>query len=64
MGGECDAEISAETPDEMIEKGMAHLEIAHPKMAADVKATPEDDPIMVAWGEKFAKEWEAAPEAK
>ncbi|MFA6601580.1 MAG: DUF1059 domain-containing protein [Candidatus Paceibacterota bacterium] len=60
MGGLCDAEITASTPDEMMEKGMKHLEEKHPEMAADVKAMPEDDPKMVAWNEKFMKDWEAA----
>ena len=63
MGGECDATMTAETADEMVGKGMAHLEVAHPEMAAKVKAMPHDDPAMIAWGEKFQKDWEAAPEA-
>lgn len=35
MGGMCDAPITANTSDEMIGKGMVHLEEAHPEMAAD-----------------------------
>ncbi len=62
MGGTCDAKITGSTPDEMIMNGMKHLETAHPEMAADVKATPKTDPTMVAWGEKFAKDFAAAPE--
>lgn len=62
MGGPCNAEITAATPDEMMSKGMAHLESAHPEMAASVKATPKDDPMMVSWGEKFKRDWAAAPE--
>ncbi len=62
MGGPCDTAITAETEDEMMAKGMAHLESAHPEMAAKVKATPKDDPMMVAWGEKFHADWAAAPE--
>lgn len=62
MGGECDAEITGSTADEMMANGMKHLEEAHPKMAADVKAASPDDPMMKAWGEKFAKDFEAAPE--
>jgi hypothetical protein len=46
----------------MMTKGMVHLESAHPQMAADVKATPKDDPKMVAWGEKFKADWAAASE--
>lgn len=62
MGGTCDTAISAETKDEMMAKGMAHLEEAHPEMAADIKATPKDDPKMVAWGQKFDQDWENTPD--
>jgi predicted small metal-binding protein len=62
LGGPCDAAMSAETSDEMLAKGMAHLETAHPEMAATVKATPADDPMMVGWAAKFAKDWENTPE--
>ena len=63
MGGPCDVAISATTTDEMMTKAMAHLESAHPEMAATVKAMPKDDPKMVAWNEKFNADWAAAPEA-
>jgi predicted small metal-binding protein len=62
MGGPCEAEIMGATPEEMMSNGMKHLEEAHPEMAADVKATPQDDPKMVAWNEKFIKDWADAPE--
>lgn len=64
MGGMCEAAMTAETSDEMMTKGMAHLEEAHPEMAATVKAMPKDDPKMVEWSEKFMKDWEAAPETE
>jgi predicted small metal-binding protein len=62
MGGMCDEKMSASTPDEMMGKGMQHLEAAHPEMAASVKAMAETDPLMVEWNEKFAKTWEETPE--
>ncbi len=62
MGGECDAEVMGATAEEMMGNGMKHLEEAHPKMAADVKAMPATDPAMVAWSEKFQKDFDAAPE--
>ncbi len=62
MGGMCETVISAETKDEMMEKGMAHLEVAHPEMAESVKTMPADDPMMVAWVEKFNADWESTPE--
>jgi hypothetical protein len=62
MGGECDAKITGATPDEMMANAMKHLEAAHPKMAVDVKAMSETDPKMVAWNEKFMKDFAAAPQ--
>jgi hypothetical protein len=62
MGGMCDLPFTAETSEEMMNIGMQHLEEAHPDMAASVKAMPKDDPKMVEWMEKFAKDWEALPE--
>mgnify|MGYP001559665184 FL=1 len=62
MGGMCETAMSAETRDEMMEKGMAHLEVAHPEMAETVKNMPKEDPMMVAWVEKFNADWENAPE--
>lgn len=62
LGGMCEEALTAATSDEMMSKGMMHLEAAHPEMAASVKAMPHDDPMMVAWVEKFNHDWEAAPE--
>jgi len=62
MGGMCDAAVSAESSEEMMGKGMQHLEEAHPEMAAGVKAMPKDAPEMVAWVAKFNADWESAPE--
>lgn len=62
MGGPCETAITASTSDEMMKKGMEHLESEHPEMAADIKATPQDDPKMVEWGKKFMADWSAAPE--
>jgi hypothetical protein len=62
MGGECDAKITGATADEMMANGMKHLEEAHPKMEADVKAAPKDDPKMVEWNKKFHADFAAAPE--
>ena len=36
-----------------VANAMKHLETAHPEMAAQVKATPKDDPMMVEWNKKF-----------
>lgn len=62
LGGMCDEPISANSKDELMTKGMAHLEKAHPKMAADVKKMPKDDPQMVKWQKDFDKTWNQTPD--
>ncbi len=62
MGGMCDEAMTAGTQEEMMNAGMAHLEVAHPEMAAGIKAMPKDDPKMVEWGTKFATDWASTPE--
>ena len=64
MGGPCEAKITGNTPEEMMQNGMTHLESAHPDMAADVKASPKDSPMMTAWNEKFMKDWADAPDVE
>jgi predicted small metal-binding protein len=64
MGGPCDAKITGSTPEEMMKNAMQHAETAHPDMAAKIKATPQDDPMMISWNEKFKKDWASAPETK
>lgn len=60
MGGPCEAKITGNTPEEMMMNGMKHLEQNHADMAAKVKATPKDDPMMTEWNKKFMKDWKAA----
>lgn len=62
MGGMCDEPITASTQDEMMTKGMQHLEKAHPEMAESVKKMPETDPMMVKWQEDFQKTWNETPD--
>ncbi len=62
MGGPCEEKIQGATPDEMLKNGMAHLEQAHPQMAADVKAASKDDPMMVEWNRKFMADFENTPD--
>jgi predicted small metal-binding protein len=62
MGGPCDAKISGGSKDELMMNGMKHIEEAHPEMAADIKAMPKDDPKMIAWSEKFDKDYAETPE--
>lgn len=62
MGGMCDTAIHAETKEEMMGKGMEHLDAMHPEMAESVRNMPKEDPMMVAWVEKFNADWDATPE--
>lgn len=62
MGGPCEAAIQGNTPEEMMNNGMVHLEQAHPEMAAEVKSAPKDDPKMKEWNDKFMADWANTPE--
>ncbi|MDB5266442.1 MAG: hypothetical protein JWN89_257 [Parcubacteria group bacterium] len=62
MGGMCDEEITAGSKDEMLAKGMEHVEAAHPEMAESIKKMSPADPLMVDWQKKFDASYEAAPE--
>lgn len=62
LGGPCEEQISGGTPEELLAHAMTHAEAAHPEMAAGIKATPQDDPKMVEWNEKFQKDWANTPE--
>jgi predicted small metal-binding protein len=60
MGGPCDTAVSGATADELVAKGMDHLNTAHPDMAADVaKMTPEQ---METWNKDFHTKFDATPE--
>ena len=60
MGGPCEEEITANTPEEMAANGMKHLEEAHPEMAVKMKAMSKEDNDK--WMEEFRKKWDATPE--
>jgi len=62
MGGPCDAQISGNSKDELMDNAMKHLEETHPQMAEDVKKAAPTNPMMIEWQEKFDKDYEAAPE--
>jgi len=60
MGGSCEASMTTDSEMAMIEAGMAHVEAAHPELAAQVKAmSPEEQN---AWSAEFHTKWEAQPE--
>jgi len=65
MGGVCDAEISGETAEEVMNKGHEHVGGAqddeHKKLMTDMDATGEEG--MKQWKEGFVKKWEEKPDA-
>ncbi|MEO5635136.1 MAG: hypothetical protein ABIS26_02315 [Candidatus Paceibacterota bacterium] len=62
MGGICITPLSANSYNEMIAAGMAHLKMAHPEMAADIEKMPKDDPMIKKWEEDFARTWAVTPD--
>ncbi len=64
MGGPstCNAAISGNTPEEMIDNGMVHLKAAHPDMVEGMKTAPKE--MIDKWNADFHKKWDAAPESK
>lgn len=62
LGGMCDEEINANSYDEMISKGMAHVKDKHPEMAENIQKMAQDDPLMVDWVKKSHETWDNAPE--
>jgi len=61
MGGPatCSTVFQGNTPEEIVQNAMKHVEEAHPDMAASIKAmTPEETS---KWMEDFHKTFEALP---
>ena len=65
MGGVCEAEIQAETAEEMMEKGKQHVhgaqDEAHQGLVKQMENISEED--MAAWEKGFREKYEAAPDA-
>lgn len=66
MGGTCDAEISGETVEEVMQKGHEHVGGAdddeHNKLKEDMKS--QGDEGMKQWEEGFRKKWDEKPDAE
>jgi hypothetical protein len=70
MGGTCDAEMVAETAEEMMKKGGDHVnqmaaagDEAHIALKTQMDGAMTDKAAMDAWQAEFAKNWEKAPQA-
>lgn len=57
MGGECELEIEAETPKEMVKKCMERLRAVHPEMAQEIHRVDES-----GWKEMVKNKWQTLPE--
>lgn len=62
MGGTCEAEMTANSAEEMIAQGMAHVAEAHPELAAQIEAMSAEE--KETWSTEFHAKWDAAPEAE
>ena len=65
MGGKCDAEIQAETAEEMMEKGKQHVheaqDEAHQALINEMKDATQED--MATWKKNYSEKYETAPDA-
>jgi len=61
MGGPatCNAMIQGNTAEEMVQKGMKHIEQAHPEMAMDIKKMKPEE--TTKWMDDFKTKFDAAP---
>ena len=60
MGGPCEAKISAETREEMVQKMTDHVIKNHPDTAKEMERMHREDPDR--WGNEFRKKWEETPD--
>ena len=60
MSGPCDVSMAAATEKEMMDKGWAHVEEAHPDVAEKVKAMSQEEKDK--WSTDFHTKWEETPE--
>jgi predicted small metal-binding protein len=60
MGGPCDATLSGSTEKEMVDAGWAHVESAHPELAATMKDMSQEE--KGKWAADFHAKYEAMPE--
>ncbi len=63
MGGpsDCTTIITGNTPEEMVDNGMKHMQEAHPEMAAKVNDMSDED--KKKWMDDFRAKYDDLPEA-
>ena len=66
MGGVCDAPITGDSPEDMHEKGKAHVRGAtdpeHQALAEKMKTISDEE--LKAWEGEFQKTWDKTPDDK
>ncbi len=62
MGGPaaCNTILTGNTPEEIVQHGMKHIEQAHPDMAENIKAMSKEE--TEKWMEEFKNKWDATPD--
>jgi len=70
LGGACDVEMMAATPDEMMKKGGDHVnemaqagDEAHVALKAEMDKAMTDKAAMDTWQAMFTENWDKAPDA-
>jgi len=59
MGGPCDFSVIASTPNEMIDKGMAHVKKIHPELAVNMNNIVQNEKDK--WYDTFMNLWKKTP---
>jgi hypothetical protein len=60
LGGVCNADLSAETWNEMVQKMTKHVIANHPELAKEMEKMHDKDPKK--WGSQYKPKWDATPE--
>jgi hypothetical protein len=66
MGGPCDEKLQGGTPEEIMDKGAAHLrqmtDPEHVKAREQMEAMPRDSDAGRQWNDQFMKLWNDTPD--
>ncbi len=60
LGGTCEAKLSAESWDEMVQTMTKHVIANHPAVAKQMEKMHDEDPKR--WGRETKPKWDAAPD--
>lgn len=60
LGGTCEAKLSADSWDDMVQTMTKHVMEKHPDVAKQMEKMHNDDPTK--WGRETKPKWDAAPQ--